>query len=146
MKSQTFRSRCSASGVGKRLYVALLLAVLGAPSCTPAGQAEENTERPAAPAPPQEQQRDVRSLTEEAPVKQWQEGEPVRIVPDLRENGETRTGEGPPPPQPLKPTVRKPVAPQVMERNVNDLADTKPYEEGDPVRIAPDLKESNPTD
>lgn len=47
------------------------------------------------------------------------------------------------PPRPLKPIVRQPVAPQVMDENLKRLPTPKRYEEGDPVRIVPDLKESD---
>jgi hypothetical protein len=38
------------------------------------------------------------------------------------------------------------VAPQVMERSVDELPKVKPYREGEPVRVVPDLKESDPTE
>jgi hypothetical protein len=45
--------------------------------------------------------------------------------------------------QPLKPVVRKPVAPQVTEQSVNELSKVEPYVEGNPVRVVPDLRESD---
>jgi hypothetical protein len=125
---------------------ALLSAVLVAPVCAHAGQVADTKEMPAAPAAPQVQERDVRSLTEEAPVKRWKEGDPVRIVPDLREDGEVETGEEQAAEQSPAPIVRAPVAPRVMDRNVNELSKAKPYREGEPVRVMPDLKESDPTE
>jgi hypothetical protein len=124
----------------------LLSAVLVAPVCVHAGQAADTKEAPAGPAAPQVQEQDVRSLTEEAPVKRWKEGDPVRIVPDLREDGEVETGAEQAAEQSPAPIVRAPVAPQVMDRSVNELSKAEPYREGQPVRVVPDLKESDPTE
>jgi len=79
-------------------------------------------------------------------VKKWKPGDPVRVVPDLKENGEAETGEAGAGEEPLQPIVREPVAPQIMERSIDELAKVKPYREGDPVRVVPDLKESDTTD
>ena len=111
--------------------------------CLSTGQAGETKTEPAA---PQVQERDIPSLSEEAPVKKWKPGDPVRVVPDLRESGDAEVGEAGPAEKPLQPTVREPVAPQVMERRVDELSEAKPYREGDPVRVVPDLKESGTTD
>jgi hypothetical protein len=146
MRFTRFPSRGSAGAAGRRWHSALLSAVLVAPVCVHAGLAADRTGMPAGPAAPQVQERDVRSLTEEAPVKRWKEGEPVRIVPDLREDGEVRTGEEQAAEQSPAPVVRAPVAPQVMDRSVNQLSKAKPYREGEPVRVVPDLKESDPTE
>jgi hypothetical protein len=90
------------------------------------------------------QQQDIKSLSQETPVPKWKPGDPVRIVPDLREDGgdtdASKSGTDTPP---LKPIVRKPVAPNVMDQDVNDLSKPKPYDEGGPVRVVPDLKESD---
>ena len=145
MKFPTFRLLGSAGGAGRRWHAGWLSAVLMAPTVC-AGQATDTKETPAEPAAPQVQERDVRSLTEEAPVKRWKEGDPVRIVPDLREDGDVGTGEGQAAQQSPEPIVRAPVAPQVMERSVNELPKAKPYREGEPVRVVPDLKESDPTE
>jgi hypothetical protein len=120
--------------------------MLMAPICGHAGQAADPKEMPAEPAAPQVQERDVRSLIEEAPVKRWKEGDPVRIVPDLREDGDVGTGEEQAGQQPPEPIVRAPVAPQVMDRSVNELSKVKRYREGQPVRVVPDLKESDRTE
>jgi hypothetical protein len=146
MKPPTFGSLGSAAAAARRWYAGLLSAMLMAPICAYAGEAPDAKETPAQPAAPQVQERDVRSLTEEAPVKRWKEGDPVRIVPDLREDGEVGTGEDQAARQSPEPTVRAPVAPQVMERSVDELPKVKPYREGEPVRVVPDLKESDPTE
>jgi hypothetical protein len=142
MKFTRLTSRGGTGAAGRRGPAALLSAVLVAPVCLHAALAADPTEMPAGQAAPQVQERDVRSLTGEAPVKRWKEGEPVRIVPDLREDGEVRTDEE----QSPAPIVRAPVAPQVMDRSVNELSRAKPYREGEPVRVVPDLKESDPTE
>jgi hypothetical protein len=83
------------------------------------------------------------TLTEGRNVKQWKPGDPVRVTEDLRENTQAdRSGEriskeptvGP-------PAVRKPVAPQVMEKNLKGFCKQKGYKPGEPVRVVPDLKE-----
>jgi hypothetical protein len=124
----------------------LLSALLVAPVCVHADETLDMKETPAGPASPQVQERDVRSLTEEAPVKRWKEGDPVRIVPDLREDGGVEPGEEQAAEQSPAPIVRAPVAPQVMDRSVNELSQAEPYREGQPVRVVPDLKESDPTE
>jgi hypothetical protein len=121
--------------------VAYLTAFLAAVVCVPTGYAD--TSKAAPPARPQVQERGVDSLSEEAPVTKWKPGDPVRVVPDLREDGENPVSEGQPPPQPLKPVVRTPVVPQVTERSVNELSKAEPYREGNPVRVVPDLRESD---
>lgn len=146
MKLPTFGLLGSAGAAGRRWYAGLLSAVLMVPLCVHASQAADTKETPAEPAAPEVQERDVRSLTEEAPVKRWKEGDPVRIVPDLREDGDVGTGEEQAAQQPPEPTVRAPVAPQVMDRSINELPKVQPYREGEPVRVVPDLKESDPTE
>jgi hypothetical protein len=131
---------------GRRRYAVLLSAMLMAPLSVHAGGAADPRETQAEPAAPQVQEQDVRSLTEEAPVKRWKEGDPVRVVPDLREDGDVGTGEEQAAQQSPEPTVRAPVAPQVMDHSVNELSKIRPYREGEPVRVVPDLKESDPTE
>jgi len=105
-----------------------------------------SNEATAGSAPTQMQERDVKSLTEQSPVTPWKPGDPVRVVPDLREDGkktvegeeQAQTG------QPLKPIVRNPVAPGIMDQNINDLPKVQPPQEGEPVRVVPDLRESGP--
>ena len=108
---------------------------------------EAGKPKPATPVPaaPQVQERDLKSLSEEKTVKEWRPGDPVRVTGDLREDGRTdpnrdaaQSGDGTPP----EPIVREPVAPQVMEGNVDDLPKVKIHKEGDPVRVVPDLRES----
>jgi hypothetical protein len=112
------------------------------------------------PIAPEVQAQGVDEMTRKSPMVPWKPGDPVRVVPDLRESGEELPTEAEDakepeeprqsqeaqiemrPPQPLKPVVRAPVAPQVMEGNVGGLPAAEPYEEGDPVRIVPDMKES----
>ena len=120
-----------------------LTALVAAELCVSTGQAGETKTEPAA---PQVQERDVKSLSEGAPVKKWKPGDPVRVVPDLREDGDAEMGEAGAEEEPLQPIVREPVAPQVMERRVDELSEVKEYREGDPVRVVPDLKESDTTD
>ncbi len=100
-------------------------------------------------APPQVQERDIKSLTEQTPVTPWKPGDPVRVVPDLREDGQATGGESEEQAQtrqPLTPIVRKPIAPQTMDQNIDDLPKVQPLQEGDPVRVVPDLRESAPQD
>lgn len=145
MSFTPFPSRGGRGPAGRHWCAALLSALLVTPVCVHAAEAADTKERPAGPAA-QVQEQDVRSLTEEAPVKRWKEGDPVRIVPDLRQDGEVETGEGQAAEQSPAPIVRAPVAPQVMDRSVNELSKAKPYREGEPVRVVPDLKESDPTE
>jgi hypothetical protein len=141
MKPRTLGSFVRAATGGYR-SAAFLTALLAA-FCLSTGRAAETKTEPVPPAAPQVQEQDVRSLSEEAPVKKWQPGDPVRVVPDLREDGGAQLGEADAEGKPLQPIVRAPVAPQVMERRVDELSKVKPYREGDPVRVVPDLKESD---
>lgn len=111
----------------------------------PAAHAQGTTSASGEPTTPAVQERDIKSLSEEAPVKKWKPGDPVRVVPDLREDDGPDTGDGSAqeqPRQPLEPNVREPVAPKVMERSVDELSTVEPYKEGDPVRVVPDLKQN----
>lgn len=144
MKPLRFGSFAHAATGGWCLSAVLLTSALSIPFGAAAGQSAESKAEPAA---PQVQEQDVRSLSEEAPVKKWKPGDPVRVVPDLRENGEAaETGEAGTEGKPLQPVVRGPVAPQVMERPLDELSKVKPYREGDPVRVVPDLRESDSTE
>jgi hypothetical protein len=99
------------------------------------------------PITPQVQEQGVDALSEDFPVLRWKPGDPVRVVPDLREDSDATTGEAGVvllPPQPLKPVVRPPVTPQVLDESVEDLPAIEPREEGGPVWIVPDLKEDAP--
>jgi hypothetical protein len=127
----------------------MLAALVLGPFAALAG--ETGGPKPATPEPaaPRVQERDIKSLSEEKPVKQWKPGDPVRVTGDLREDGKiepdkdaAQSGDRTPP----KPVVREPVAAQIMEGSVDDLPKAKPYKEGDPVRVAPDLRESAPND
>jgi len=138
--------RNTVPAVGCRLVV--MLAAFGLGTFV-ALAGETGPPKPATPVPaaPRVQERDLKSLSEEKPVKEWKPGDPVRVTGDLREDGKPDTakdaaqsGDGTPP----KPIVREPVAPQVMEGNVDDLPKATTYKEGDPVRVAPDLRESVP--
>lgn len=138
------KRRNAVHAVACRLLVSLAALVLGT---FVALAGETGRPKPATPelAVPRVQERDVKSLSEEIPVKEWKPGDPVRVTGDLREDGKTdpdtdatQSGNG----TPTEPIVREPVAPQVMEGNVDDLPKAKTYKEGDPVRVAPDLRES----
>jgi len=123
---------------------ALLLSLASGSFAVRAGETGGQT-----PAVPAVQQRDIKSLAEEKPVTPWKPGDPVRVMGDLRESGTPEPGKDATQSQDQsssKPIVGKPVAPQVMEGSVNQLPTTKPYKEGDPVRVVPDLKESVPND
>lgn len=102
----------------------------------------------AAPVSPGVQEADVGSMSEERPVQEWKPGDPVRVVPDLRTSPETDLAEGEPetPVAPAGSCVRKPVEPLVMEQNLRDLPEVDVHQEGDPVRIVPDMKESDSQD
>lgn len=140
--------RNTVPAVGCRLLVSLAALVLGT-FVALAGEAGRPKPATPEPAAPRVQERDLKSLSEEKTVKEWKPGDPVRVTDDLREDGKTdpdkdaaQSGDGAPP----EPIVREPVAPQVMEGNVDDLPKAKTYKEGDPVRVAPDLRESVPKD
>lgn len=99
------------------------------------------------PIAPQVQEQGVDALSEDFPVLRWKPGDPVRVVPDLREDSDATTGEAGVellPPQPLKPVVRPPVSPQVLDQSAEDLPAAEPSEEGGPVWIVPDLQEDGP--
>lgn len=75
-------------------------------------------------------------------VKTWKPGDPVQVVPDLREDRQTTitaTGQ----PGVSAPIVRGPVAPQTMEGDVRTLQKAEPYREGGAVRVVPDLREDD---
>ena len=128
----------------KCFLFALLIALASGSVAVRAGETGGQT-----PATPAVQQRDIKSLAEEKPVKPWKPGDPVRVMGDLREDGTPAPGKDAtqsPDQSSSKPIVRGPVAPQVMEGSVDQLPKAKPYKEGDPVRVVPDLKESAPSD
>jgi DNA replication initiation complex subunit (GINS family) len=143
------RLRVATAGFGpvdgtRCCLLALVLALASGSFAARAGEIGGQT-----PAAPAVQQRDIKSLAEEKPVKPWKPGDPVRVMGDLREDGTPEPGKDatqPPDQSSSKPIVRGPVAPQVMEGSVDQLPKTKPYKEGDPVRVVPDLKESPPND
>ena len=86
-------------------------------------------------APPQVQERNVKSLTEQSPVTPWKPADPARVVPDLRREDGEKTVQGEEQAQtrqPLKLIVRKPVAPGTMDKNVDDLPKVQPLQEGKP--------------
>jgi hypothetical protein len=101
------------------------------------------------PVKPSVSDRDVKSLSEEHSVKKWKPGDPVKVVPDLREetSGEIHSSEEPDDSaartddDQLKPKVGEPVEPSVSTRSAKELGKIEPYKEGDPVRVVPDLKE-----
>lgn len=124
---------------------ALLAVLLLVPFAALAQETEEPKPAMQEPAAPQVQERNVKSLSEEKPVQEWKPGDPVRVMGDLREDEKPGTGkdesQSQPPPRPI---VREAVVPQVMEGNLKALTKVRPYKEGDPVRVVPDLRESEP--
>lgn len=95
-------------------------------------------------AEPVVQEQDVRSLEEQAPVKQWKPGDPVRVVPDMRTDETPAEPETEATQRTPAPVVHERVTPKVAEGSVRDLNKIDSYEEGDPVRVVPDLKTSDP--
>ena len=73
-------------------------------------------------------------------VKTWKPGDPVRIVPDLREDQDPSAGAADQP-SISAPIVRAPMTPQVLEGDLRALQKAEPYREGEPVRVVPDLRE-----
>ena len=127
----------------RRSFILLAVLLMASTDILQAQPTETPAIRPLSPAA-QVQEQDIRSLSEDAPVKKWEPGDPIRIVPDLREDGSPEVGQAGLEEQnhPLKPIVRKPVTPQVMEKDLDELTKVEPYEEGDSIRVVPDLKES----
>jgi hypothetical protein len=80
-------------------------------------------------------------LSEQYKVKDWKPGDPVRVVPDLREDAQSDQGGEDYETEASAPMVHDRVAPQVREGSVEDLTTAEEYQEGDPVRVAPDLRE-----
>ena len=139
----------STAGAARCCLTAVLLTLAFGPIAVQADEASEVKPGVSEPSAPAVQQQDVKSLSEKKPVKQWKPGEPVRVMGDLRESGTTgfdknqsSSADRPP----LKPIVREAVSPQVMEGRVDELPKAKPYKEGEPVRVVPDLKESTSGD
>jgi hypothetical protein len=75
-------------------------------------------------------------------VKTWKPGDPVRIVPDLREDQKPATSTAGQPGV-SAPIVRRPVAPRVLDGNLRGLQKAGVYREGGPVRVVPDLREDD---
>ncbi len=101
------------------------------------------------PIVPRAQDKDLRSLADDNAVREWKPGDPVRVMEDLREDkgadqqaGESRDEALPDDQRPVGPFVRGPVAPQVLKEDLSDLSKVKPYRPGEPVRVMPDLRES----
>lgn len=124
----------------------LLAASLLLPLAVYAQQTEGKKVIEQQPSTPQVQESDVKTLPKDQGVKRWKPGDPVRVMEDLREDpkegdeekkvqteGQTQN----------KPIVHKPIAPRVLDKDVKDLSKVKPYKPGDPVRVIPDLKESD---
>ncbi len=124
------------------VWLAVLLLVPFAALAQETGEPKPAMPEPAA---PQVQELDVKTLSEENPVQEWKPGDPVRVTGDLREDEKPGTGKDESQTQPsLRPIVHEAVAPQVMEGNLKALAKVRPYKKGDPVRVVPDLRESEP--
>ena len=95
------------------------------------------------PVTPNVREADLKAVPEDQKARKWEPGQPVRVVQDLKTSNEV-VGTGN-----KGPAVRKPVAPQTVERNLRDLPKATPPEPGTPVRVVDDLKEdpkSSPTD
>lgn len=144
MRANAFQVIDEIANATRRMRVASVAIIFFlAPTEISTGRAAEASSAQVA---PQVQEQGINDLAKENPVTQWKPGDPVRIVPDLRESGDASQ---PPaivemqPPQPLKPIVHPPVAPEVTEQRTDRLPTVKPYQEGQPVRIVPDLRESN---
>ena len=123
--------------LSRRRRPVLLAAFIFASFGALAEDAERPKTAPSEPVAPRVQERDVKSLSEEQTVKQWKPGDPVKVMPDLRE--EASNDEAPQRSQP-KAIVYKPVAPKVSDVGVNELPKVKPYKAGDPIRVVPDLR------
>jgi hypothetical protein len=125
----TPRRRVSAAGGA----LAFLIALQAAPAMS---QQFGPTVRP--PVAPQVQEGAMEATG--AKVKTWQPGDPVRVVPDLRQDG------GPAVPEQQRaagqaPVVHVPVAPQVLDEDLRALQKAEPHREGEPVRVVPDLRQ-----
>ncbi len=107
--------------------------------------AQGSGQAPVEPGSPQIQDVDVRSLSEDKPMQPWKPGDPVRVMGDLKEDGQEGSdgNEKKPKDGISKPIVRQPVAPKVMDKDVDELDKVKPYKPGDPVRVVPDLREDD---
>lgn len=68
-------------------------------------------------------------------VKPWKEGDPVRVVQDLRTSGEESPSTGS-----NRPSVRDPQAPKVVDRNLANDPPVSPPDPETPVRVIDDLK------
>ena len=119
--------------------VAFVMALDLTASAGLAGAAEEARPGVSIPVVPQVQSD---AATGGGEVKTWKPGDPVQVVPDLREDQQTTitaTGQ----PDVSAPIVRAPVAPQTLEGDLRTLQKAEPYREGGPVRVVPDLREDD---
>ena len=147
MSVQAFRPHGNTAAAVRHRLAALLVAFLLVPFAALAMETTQPIPPTPVPVGPQVQERDVQSLSEDKPVKEWKPGDPVRVMPDLREdeNAESATGEDKGQSQTSsKPIVHEAVAPKVMKGSLQGLTKVKPYKKGDRVRVVPDLRESEP--
>lgn len=86
--------------------------------------------------PPKVWVQDLRQAAPEQATHQWQPGDPVRVVDDLKSSNEAAMSQ-----DKDQPVVRQPVSPESMDRKLDELPIAEPYSTGDPVRVVEDLKE-----
>ncbi len=145
MRSWAIMAHRNMVAAGRYWLPAWLSVLLLVPFAALAQEAGEPKPAMPEPAAPQVQERNVKSLSEEKPVQEWKPGDPVRVMGDLREDEKAGTGKGESKSQPpLRPIVHEAVVPQAMDGSLKDLTKVRPYKEGDPVRVVPDLRESEP--
>ena len=136
------RNIVTTGGYRLPVWLAVLLLVPFAVLAQETGEPKPAMPEPAA---PQVQELTVKTRSEENPVQEWKPGDPVRVTGDLREDEKPGTGKDEAQSQPSpRPIVREAVVPQVMEGSLKALTKVRPYKEGDPVRVVPDLRESEP--
>ncbi len=117
------------------LAAALLAAGLGILQSPPAGAQQTRGPVVLTRVTPRVQTTDLQTLSRRSPVGLWREGQPVRVIEDLR--GQENEGEAGPG---GAPAPRR--APQVSARDVRSMPPARLWEPGQPVRVMEDLRES----
>lgn len=112
-----------------------------------------------------------KTLRDAPMVKPLQPGQPVRVMPDLKESPKPAPDEPvtpdtmnkdsqempseeavqptttkPTPEEPPQPVVRKPVKPKVMEKPLDEAPKAKEMKPGEPIMVMPDLKQQDSLD